>query len=965
MYEIVPYKGEVQSEPQKYEQKFTGLSNQGATCYMNSLLQSLYMTPELRSQIYNWKYDHKKHGEKKTCIPYQLQVLFGKLQVSKRPNVETKSLTKSFGWDIKESFQQHDVQEFCRVLFDAIEESVKGTECENMISSLYEGVMTDYVKCLECNNESKRTDRFLDLSLTVRNDFEKIKNDSIEKALQNYIKPELLRESNQYMCEICGHKVDASKGLKIEKFPYILVQQIKRFDLNYTTLQRIKLNDRVSFPQILNANCFLGEFKELLNIVSEDLEEEKTISLPEIKFKAPEGVELKEYTTTTYESLIEDRDKKPLPLDKQIKDRIISEQTEKRKKKQQELIETYLKDGEYVYELFSIMIHSGSAMGGHYYAYIKCFEDSKWYNFNDSVVKEIEEKEITKVFGGENSSSSWGSTYSANAYLLMYRKICSENLIRVDDSQLPSYITEEIYQQVEEEKKEASAREEKNLSIHFKVIHDKKEITILTRKDKTLREFKLEAMNKFDIKNRPEDVRLRSYSTVYEVFQEAYDEEKRISALQCWDYKVFGVEIKSPEDEWKLYDPSLITIKVCLWDDVTDPVQIPEPHKCIVSKTSTVKKLLELFEKQFGISESEILVFKKSYMGMSFSCEHINTPRNLEYTLMNARVYEGSLIYIEKKTEDKPKWQEFMEQESRRYTIKFNHPDEPLNNISSPDYKHSVVIDQQATLNDLKVMISKKVRIPVENFLMKRGGMQSQEIKDLSVKLVQANVMNNCVIYIERGIPTTTDQYRILFSLAVPPKETDSKAYCYSFIDLFDAPVDSTVTIFTIKTNLCHKINELYPSMQLDPKKIRLRERNSDRLSKALRNEDTLKNYAIYERKMISLQILQDIESEIPSTHMIILGKKWNSLTWEISEPTEFYVKRNSTVQEIGEILSAHYKIEVIYNQHEKLLVAKLGYGYNFTPLDLLNENFLKTLGQNQSISQGPWYVCMDGVLFL
>ncbi len=30
-----------------------------------------------------------------------------------------------------------------------------------------------------------------------------------------------------------------------------------------------------------------------------------------------------------------------------------------------------LREGPYVYELFSIMIHSGSAIGGHYYAYIK------------------------------------------------------------------------------------------------------------------------------------------------------------------------------------------------------------------------------------------------------------------------------------------------------------------------------------------------------------------------------------------------------------------------------------------------------------------------------------------------------------------------------------------------------------------------------------------------------------------
>jgi ubiquitin carboxyl-terminal hydrolase 47 len=71
----------------------------------------------------------------------------------------------------------------------------------------------------------------------------------------------------------------------------------------------------------------------------------------------------------------------------------------------------YLKSGDYVYNLYSILIHSGSAMGGHYYAYIKSFEDGNWYNFNDGTVSIIPpgqlNEEITAKYGG-----------SASAYML-------------------------------------------------------------------------------------------------------------------------------------------------------------------------------------------------------------------------------------------------------------------------------------------------------------------------------------------------------------------------------------------------------------------------------------------------------------------------------------------------------------------------------------------------------------------
>lgn len=45
--------------------------------------------------------------------------------------------------------------------------------------------------------------------------------------------------------------------------------------------------------------------------------------------------------------------------------------------------------GPYIYELFSIMIHSGSASGGHYYAYIKDFNQGEWYCFNDQSVSRV------------------------------------------------------------------------------------------------------------------------------------------------------------------------------------------------------------------------------------------------------------------------------------------------------------------------------------------------------------------------------------------------------------------------------------------------------------------------------------------------------------------------------------------------------------------------------------------------
>ena len=82
----------------------------------------------------------------------------------------------------------------------------------------------------------------------------------------------------------------------------------------------------------------------------------------------------------------------------------------------------FLNDGPNVYELYSILMHRGGAFSGHYYAYIKSFENGLWYIFNDTKVREVCREDIK-----ENAFGSHGS--SNNAYSLIYRRIPSTGIV--------------------------------------------------------------------------------------------------------------------------------------------------------------------------------------------------------------------------------------------------------------------------------------------------------------------------------------------------------------------------------------------------------------------------------------------------------------------------------------------------------------------------------------------------------
>ena len=150
-----------------------------------------------------------------------------------------------------------------KIFFDAVEQTFEQNNLYGVVDDLYSGVGTQFIKCHSCGYQSKQPSKFNDLQLQLENMGEQTeKNESIEQAMFKYLCPEVLEGDNAYQCSGCDTKVTASKGFRLDRLPKILTLHLQRFTLDYTTFMRKKLNDRMTFPLVLNMNHFLDEQKQ-------------------------------------------------------------------------------------------------------------------------------------------------------------------------------------------------------------------------------------------------------------------------------------------------------------------------------------------------------------------------------------------------------------------------------------------------------------------------------------------------------------------------------------------------------------------------------------------------------------------------------------------------------------------------------------------------------------------------------
>lgn len=816
----VPNKEEQTKNPCPY----IGLYNRGNTCYLNSLMQTLFMTPIFRSEMFNWKYMESIHPSKPDCIPYQLQKLLCRLQLKYRCVEETEKLTKSFQWNNSQLSEQNDIQELCHVLFEVIN--------ENFINEIFQGEMTSAIKCLECQKISEHNEKFIDFSLPVKN--AKVSIDSLEKSFKILFETEKLTGDNQYFCEKCNKKVDAEHYFVLKHLPKIMICALNRFEYDFVFDTKKKVNNKLEFPFSIDINTIFSSTNRSLDT------------------------------------------------------------TEPTKDK---------------YDLYSIIVHSGSARGGHYYSIIKSFEDNKWYKFDDSVVYEVNIDELLEqLYGNAQSDTS--------AYILLYSNCNNEKY----SYEIGNELIREIQAEEVEYKKAIEEEKERMSYMNIKVSYDnkidfvkiKKYEKICTLKTKIIEVFNLTDIN---VNNTRIRVMNSNHSKIIDVLS---NEDLSLEEANVNGNKIYDLEIKKENEEFSPFNPNDIYVNVIIWDDILltskdifkeiDSIGKKMLIDKKISNTDFISKVIDTFfsnEKEISV---QLLIMKKQDYG-------VNNFNLIELTKdINDFFSEDMKIYIEKNTSFKDsKFNKLFEAQIENVKVFFNLPLDTSKikriTVKSYTFDNCIEIHPKKTITDLKNSISQIINVPIDNFIMKKNSHNGVEIKKYN-ETVDKYSSKTLTIYIQYGTPVKLTDMKIVIQQYIPEKEQFS-LYPYKINDLGITTINKTWTVKQLLENI-EKTNKKFTKIN-DEKmeyKLFLRKENNFKPGKFYDENEIIEKSDIKENSTVIIQYVN-----VSSIFNFIGDKKvnqkniiqfflriWDHSKWEMPEPIEIILDKSTPIEDFSKI---------------------------------------------------------------
>eukprot|EP00943_MAST-04B_sp_MAST-4B-sp1_P006666 g6666.t1 len=235
-----------------------GLYNLGNTCFLNSVLQCLTYTAPL-AELAKIKY-HTRRSNNGNDMYSLLENHIEKALNAKGNRAFSPKLIVQKLQRISRNFRigrQEDAHEFLRTFIDAMQkaslkvvginpnDSSRHAETTS-IHRIFGGYLQSQVKCKICKFVSTTYDACLDISLEIYG-----KRRTLENALRQHTKLEVLDHNNRWRCDSCKKLVPATKQLKFRRLPLTLVVHLKRF-----SPYGDKISKRVEYPKELNMKSF-------------------------------------------------------------------------------------------------------------------------------------------------------------------------------------------------------------------------------------------------------------------------------------------------------------------------------------------------------------------------------------------------------------------------------------------------------------------------------------------------------------------------------------------------------------------------------------------------------------------------------------------------------------------------------------------------------------------------------------
>eukprot|EP00698_Gefionella_okellyi_P021222 TRINITY_DN6816_c0_g1_i1.p1 TRINITY_DN6816_c0_g1~~TRINITY_DN6816_c0_g1_i1.p1 ORF type:complete len:1126 (-),score=259.00 TRINITY_DN6816_c0_g1_i1:29-3259(-) len=227
-----------------------GLENQGATCYMNGLLQVLFHLSAFRRAVYLIPALKDLSVADENNVALAMQELFFDLQHSST-SVSTTNLTRSFGWSSSEAEIQHDATELYQILTDKLSEKMAGTPAEGELQKLFEGATVSMIKSHDGSfKKYTAAQPFTSLSMQVKNCRD------LQASFMDMCKKQEMTGANKF--DIGGGQlVDASISTVFSSLPPVLNLDLSRF--SYDRDMTSKITDRFEFAVEIDLNDYMSE----------------------------------------------------------------------------------------------------------------------------------------------------------------------------------------------------------------------------------------------------------------------------------------------------------------------------------------------------------------------------------------------------------------------------------------------------------------------------------------------------------------------------------------------------------------------------------------------------------------------------------------------------------------------------------------------------------------------------------